>query len=64
MIDENNLTVDVVYRDGEHELSVLAGGKVYKKQIDRQSLLWLAKRIISSVSEGESNKNDTLVKLG
>lgn len=63
MIDENNLTVDVVYRDGEHELSVLAGGKVYKKQIDRQSLLWLAKRILTSVSEGESHKNGDFTKL-
>ena len=64
LIDQNNLTVDVVCRDGEHELIVLAGGKVYTKQIDRQSLLWLTKRIISSVSEGESHNNDALTKLG
>ena len=46
----NNLIVDAVCIEGVLELRVTVEGKMYFRQIDKQSLNWIIKRIADAIN--------------
>ena len=47
----NNLIVDAVCIQGVLELRVTVEGKMYFRQIDKQSLNWIIKRIAEAIND-------------
>jgi len=47
----NNLIVDAVCIEGVLELRVTVEGKMYFRQIDKQSLNWIIKRIAEAIND-------------